>query len=70
MKPTLKFLLYVLVLMPVRQYILYTAKTAQCSVRIIGALEYVVLNSDLMIPDFPHNTRIRLAELKFLFVAS
>ena len=37
---TLKFLLYVPVLMPVRQYILCTAKTAQCSVRIIGALEY------------------------------
>ena len=26
--------------MPVRQYILCTAKTAQCSVRIIGTLEY------------------------------
>ena len=24
----------------------------------------VVLNSDLMIPDFPNNVRIRLAELK------
>ena len=38
---TLKFLLYVPVFMPVQQYILCTAKTAQCSVRIIGALEYV-----------------------------
>ena len=34
---TLKFLLYVPVLMPVRQYILCTAKTAQCSICIIGS---------------------------------
>ena len=39
---TLKFLLYVPVRMPVRQYILCTAKTAQCPVRIIGALEYLM----------------------------
>ena len=30
----------------------------------------VVLNLNLMIPDFSHNIRIRLAQLKFLFVAS
>ena len=30
----------------------------------------IVLNSNLMTPDFPHNIRIRLAQLKFLFVAS
>ena len=29
-----------------------------------------MLNSNLMIPDFPHNIRIRLAQLKFLFIAS
>ena len=40
--PTLKFLLYVPVCMPVWQYILCTAKTAQCPVCIIGALEYVL----------------------------
>jgi hypothetical protein len=35
--------------MPVQQYILCTAKTAQCSVRIIGALEYLIqtYNSNL-----------------------
>ena len=30
---------------------------------------YVGLNSNLMKPDFPHNIRIRLAGLKFHFVA-
>ena len=29
----------------------------------------VVLNSDLMIPDNPHNVRIRLEQLKFHLVA-
>ena len=35
------FLLYVPVRMLVRRYILYTAKTAQCSVPVIAALEYL-----------------------------
>ena len=43
--PTLKFLLYVPVRMPVRQYILCTAKTAQIQVRIIGALEYLSIRA-------------------------
>ena len=36
---TLKFLLYVPVRMPARQYLLCTSKTAQCRVHKIGALE-------------------------------
>jgi hypothetical protein len=35
------FMFLLLVLMPVRQYMLCTAKTAQKPVRIIGALEYL-----------------------------
>ena len=32
--------------------------------------KYLVLNSNLMIPDFSHNIRIRLARLKNIFIVS